>query len=90
MGRSPGKGKGYSLQYSGLGEFHGLYSPWGHEELDTSERISLSLSEDQVSWDGVRQTESGEGVKSLKPGSRESCVDKTVFPSISSNSPTHE
>ena len=26
------------------GEFHGLYSPWGHKESDTTERISLSLS----------------------------------------------
>ena len=25
-------------------EFHGLYSPWGHEELDMTERTSLSLS----------------------------------------------
>ena len=25
------------------GEFHGLYSPWGHKESDTTERISLSL-----------------------------------------------
>ena len=25
------------------GEFHGLYSPWGHEELDTTEQLSLSL-----------------------------------------------
>ena len=24
------------------GEFHGLYSPWGGKELDTSERLSLS------------------------------------------------
>ena len=24
------------------GEFRGLYSPWGHEELDTIEQISLS------------------------------------------------
>ena len=23
-------------------EFHGLYSPWGHKELDTTERLSLS------------------------------------------------
>ena len=23
------------------GEFHGLYSPWGHEELDTTEEFSL-------------------------------------------------
>ena len=26
------------------GEFHGLYSPWGHKELDTTERLSRSLS----------------------------------------------
>ena len=25
------------------GEFHGLYSPWGHKELDTPERLSLSF-----------------------------------------------
>ena len=24
------------------GEFHGLYSPWGHKKLDTTERLSLS------------------------------------------------
>ena len=27
-----------------LGEFHGLYSPWGCKELDTSERLSLSFT----------------------------------------------
>ena len=26
------------------GEFHGLYSPWGCQESDTTERLSLSLS----------------------------------------------
>ena len=25
------------------GEFHGLYSPWGHRESDTTEGLSLSL-----------------------------------------------
>ena len=25
-------------------EFHGLYSPWGHKESDTTERLSLSLN----------------------------------------------
>ena len=24
------------------GEFHGQYSSWGHKELDTTERLSLS------------------------------------------------
>ena len=42
LGKSPGEGKGYPLQYTG-GEFHGPYSPWGHKELDTTERLSLSL-----------------------------------------------
>ena len=37
LGRSPGEGKGYPLQYSGPGEFHGLYSPWGCKESDTTE-----------------------------------------------------
>ena len=76
LGRSPGEGIGYPLQYSWAslvaqlvknppavwetwfdpwvgkipwrrerlptpvswpGEFHGLYSPWGHKELDTTE-----------------------------------------------------
>ena len=23
------------------GEFHGLYSPWGHKELDMTDRLSL-------------------------------------------------
>ena len=41
-GRSPGEGKGYPLQYSGLENPHGQrslagYSPWGHKELDMTE-----------------------------------------------------
>ena len=27
------------------GEFHGLYSPWGHKELETTEQLLLSLLE---------------------------------------------
>ena len=37
LGRPSGEGKGYPLQYSGLGKFHGLYSPWGHKESDTTD-----------------------------------------------------
>ena len=40
LGRSPGEGKGYPLQYSGL-ENSMDYGPWGHKELDTTERFSL-------------------------------------------------
>ena len=25
------------------GEFHGVYSPWGHKDLDTTQRLSLSF-----------------------------------------------
>ena len=40
LGRSPGEGKGYPFQYSGLeNSFHGLYSPGGCRESDTSEQI---------------------------------------------------
>ena len=81
LGRSPGEGRGYQLEYSWAslvaqlvknppamwetwvqslgwedalekgkathssiwpGEFHGLYSPWGCKELDTTEQLSLS------------------------------------------------
>ena len=40
LGRSPGEGKGYPLQYSGLENsmVHG-----GHRELDTAEPLVLSL-----------------------------------------------
>jgi len=36
LGRSPGEGKGYPLQFW-PGEFHGLYSPLGGKESDTTE-----------------------------------------------------
>ena len=38
LGRSPGEGKGYPLQYSGLeNSMDRIYSPWGRKELDTTE-----------------------------------------------------
>ena len=45
LARSPGGGHGNPLQYSYLENPHGQrslagYSPWGHEELDTTERLS--------------------------------------------------
>ena len=39
--RSPGEGTGYPIFWPG--EFHGLYSLWGHKELDTTERLSLEI-----------------------------------------------
>ena len=41
LGGSPREGKGYPLQYSGLENSYGLYSPWGCKELNTIERLSL-------------------------------------------------
>ena len=34
--RSPGEGKGYPTPVFWPLEFHGLYSPWGHNESDTT------------------------------------------------------
>ena len=48
LGRSPGEGKGYPLQYSGLENSNGLYSPWSCKELDMTERLSLSLSREWI------------------------------------------
>ena len=46
-GRSPGEGNGSSLQYSCLENFKDRslvgYGPWGHTELDMTERLTLSL-----------------------------------------------
>ena len=41
LGRSPGEGKGYPLQYSGLE--NSMDSPWNCKESDMTERLSLSL-----------------------------------------------
>ena len=35
--------KGLPTPVFWLGEFHGLSSPWGHKELDTTEPLSLTL-----------------------------------------------
>ena len=47
LGRAPGEGKGYPLQYSGL-ENSMDFSPWGRKESDTTERLSLPLSPAKV------------------------------------------
>ena len=44
LGRSPGEGNSYPLQYSGLeNSMDCMYSPWGFKELDTTEQLSLSF-----------------------------------------------
>ena len=47
LGRSPGEGKGYLLQYSDL-ENSIDYSPWGCKDSDTTERLSLTQSQASV------------------------------------------
>ena len=44
LGRSPGEGNGYFLQYSCLENPHGQrslagYGPWGHKESDRTEQL---------------------------------------------------
>ena len=43
LGSSPGGGKGYPLQYSGLENSMDCYSPWGRNELDTTERVLMLI-----------------------------------------------
>ena len=42
LGRFPGEGKGYSLQYSGLE--NSMDSPWGCKESDMTEQLSLHFN----------------------------------------------
>ena len=44
LGRSPGEGKGYPPQYSGLENFMDCIVHGGCKELDKTERLSLSFS----------------------------------------------
>ena len=41
LGRSPGEGNGYPLQYSDLE--NSMDYPWGRKELDMTEQLPLSL-----------------------------------------------
>ena len=44
VGKIPGRRERLPTPVFWPGEFQGLYSPWGHNELDTTERLSLSPS----------------------------------------------
>ena len=45
LGRSPGEGNDYPLQYSGL-ENSMDFSPWGHKESNMTEQLSLLLHDE--------------------------------------------
>ena len=40
LGRAPGKGKGYPLQYPGLDNSMDCISLWGHTQSDSTEQLS--------------------------------------------------
>ena len=40
-------GKDYHISVFQPGEFHGLYSPWGHKESDTTRQLSLDERDPQ-------------------------------------------
>ena len=50
--RSPGERKSYPTPVFWPGEFHGLYSPWGHKDCDMTER--LSLNKDTILCSSIR------------------------------------
>ena len=55
--RSSGEGNSYPLQYSGL-ENSMDYSPWGHKELDMTERLSLHYLIFQRHFEELRSSSS--------------------------------
>ena len=46
VGKIPWRRERLPTPVLGPGEFHGLYSLWGHKELDTTERLSLAFTVD--------------------------------------------
>ena len=44
VGKIPWRRESLPIPVFWPGEFHGLYSPWGHKELDTTKQLSPSLS----------------------------------------------
>ena len=61
LGRSPGEGNGYPLQYSGLensmdrGVWWATGESWGRKELDTVERLSIAQAY-FIQWAGEEWT----------------------------------
>ena len=43
VGKSPWRREWLLIPVFWPGEFHGLYSPWGHKQLDITEQLSLNL-----------------------------------------------
>ena len=60
LGRFPWRSERLPTPVFWPGEFHGLYTPWGHKESDTTEQLSLSLP-----WAGRQGEDVGGGVHSF-------------------------
>ena len=56
VGKIPWRGERLPTPVFWPGEFRGLYSPWGHEESDKTEQLSLSLSSHNDGASLVTQT----------------------------------
>ena len=59
LGRSPGEGKGLPTPVFWPGEFHELYSPWGHKESDTTEWLSLFTATGPVAGANILWVDGG-------------------------------
>ena len=66
LGRSPGGGGRLTTPVFWPGEFHGLYSPWGRKESDTTEWLPLSLYAKCLSREIGRQHNKGDAILFLE------------------------
>ena len=48
LGRFPGEGKGYPTPVFWPGDFHGLYTPWGHKESDILSDFHFPKTEESL------------------------------------------
>ena len=84
LGRSPGEGKVYPLQYSGLKNSH---SPWGHKESDTTERLSLHFTslhfKDELSHSTISTSQRVDWRFGWAPRLPSSSAPFCLFPSLS-------
>ena len=72
LGRFPGEQLPTPVFWPG--EFHGLYNPWGPQELDVTERLSLSHSNfisNSETWTQPRCSSLGEWINKLGDISRQ-------------------
>ena len=64
LGSIPGLGRRERLPTPVFwpGEFHGLYSPWGHKQSDKTEQLSLFCHSSVLAWKILWTEESGRSI----------------------------